>query len=335
MSTVSVFAGPVSRTWRIGPRRVAVTLNHNTITGSRALFVDGEEVPGTAGSTSVFSSRTALMFTADEWRGRVVLERVGTEVRYDCVCSAPGEAGEMAVGEDNQSAGGTAVDDLAARLLVRVAAPEGGVSEAGEPVVYYEVTCMREADGRGTKVHRRFRDFFALNDAVRSAYQGSQLLGSLPEPPPRGIKFLENHADAGFVEKRRWLLADFLYKLEAVPRMRMNADFLAFVGLVGGTRETSCFFPAKGLGLSLAPSDGGRYTEITALKPNADGSPSPAQLRGLMYAGDKVRAQRRPPCPRAPRRRLIFHISVPTRSPFSRRFLKSTARTCLRWARTR
>ena len=287
-SIVSVFAGPVTRTWRVGARRLGVTLHHNTITGSRVLSVDGEEVQGTAGTTSVFSSRTVLVFTADDWQGRVVLERVGAEVHYMCVCRAPGEAGEMAVAEENAGGGGGAAD-LAARLRTSVGSPEGGVSETGEPVVYYEVSCMREADGRGTKVHRRFRDFFALNDAVRSAYQGSQLLGSLPEPPPRGLKFLENHADPNFVEKRRWLLADFLYKLESVPRMRMNADFLAFVGLVGNTRETSCFFPAKGLGLSLTPTDGGKLTEVTAIKPLADGSRSPAQVRELINVGDKVR----------------------------------------------
>ena len=295
-STVSVFAGPVIRTWRIGPRRLAVTLSHNTILGTRSLAVDGEEVAGTAGTTSVFSSRTELSFVADAWAGRVVVERAGGEMRYECLVRAPGEAAEMAVAEENSPGGGGSAGsaaDLAAKLRVNVAAPEGGVSEGGEPVVYYEVSCMREADGRGTKVHRRFRDFFALNDAVRSAYQGSQLLGSLPEPPPRGFKFLENHADANFVEKRRWLLADFLYKLESVPRMRQNADFLAFVGLVGNTRETSCFFPAKALGLSLTATDGGRLTEVSGIKPLADGSRSPAQLRGLINVGDKVRAAAR------------------------------------------
>ena len=289
MSVVSVFAGPVTRTWRVGPRRVCVTLNHNTVTGSRVLSVDGDEVAGTSGTTSVFSSRTVLGFTADAWEGRVVLERLGMEVRYDCFCRAPGESAEMAVSEENAGGGSSSVADLAARLRTSVGSPEGGVSETGEPIVYYEVACMRESDGRGTKVHRRFRDFFALNDAVRSAYQGSQLLGSLPEPPPKGIKFLENHADPQFVEKRRWLLADYLHKLESVPRMRMNADFLAFVGLVGNTRETSCFFPAKGLGLSLTPTDGARLTEVTAIKPLADGTPSPAQQRGLINVGDKVR----------------------------------------------
>ena len=63
---------------------------------------------------------------------------------------------------------------------------ERGARERGEPVVYYRVRATREADERSTVVHRRFRDFAALNDAVRAAYKGSQLLGSFPQPPPRG-----------------------------------------------------------------------------------------------------------------------------------------------------
>ena len=286
MSTVSIFAGLVKRTWRVGPRCLAVTLDHNTVTGTRVLYVDGGEVAGTEGISSVFSAQTILMFTADGWSGRVIIERSGTEVVYTCIVSQGAQ--EMTVQEDNAAAVGGAAD-LASKLQLRVETPEGGVTETGEPVVYYEVVCVREADGRGTRVHRRFRDFFALNDAVRSAYQGSQLLGSLPEPPPRGLKFLENHADPAFVEKRRWLLADFLYKLESVPRMRMNADFLAFVGLVGNTRETSVFFPEKSLGLSLNPSPDGTTSVLAALKPLADGKPSPAQARKLVNVGDKVR----------------------------------------------
>jgi hypothetical protein len=135
-STVSVFAGPVIRTWRIGPRRLAVTLSHNTIVGSRSLSVDGEEVAGTAGSTSIFSSRTVLNFTADAWQGRVVLERAGAEMRYECTVRAPGEDSEMGVMEENAGGGAGGVADLAAKLRVNVAAPEGGVAESGEPVVY-------------------------------------------------------------------------------------------------------------------------------------------------------------------------------------------------------
>lgn len=286
-SVVSVFTGPVSRTWRIGPRRVPVTLSHNTLTGSRTLYVDSGEVLGTSGSTSIFSATTLLPFEVDGWVGRVILDRVGAEMKYTCVCKPPSGEGEVYVAEDNSD--GSSSETASPKLRVSVCTPEDGVTETGELVVYYVVTCTRETDGRGTRVHRRFRDFFSLHEAVRSAYKGSQLLGSIPEPPPRGLKFFENHQDPAFIERRRWMLADFLYKLESVPRMRSNADFLAFCGLVGNVRETSCFFPKDSpLGLSLASVDGGRFTEVTALKPLPDGRKSPAMISDLISPGDKV-----------------------------------------------
>ena len=294
VSGVSVFSGPVTRTWRVGPRRLPVCLSHNTVTGARSLHVDGDEVAGSVGSTTMFSRPLPLSYTTtDGWRGTVTIEFSGSSVLYRCQAHPPEGGAPLDLPEDNApgAGGGTgssSEDDSAAKLHVKVDAPEMGVSEAGEPVVYYCVSTTREADGRATRVHRRFRDFFALNDAVRSAYQGSQLLGSLPEPPPRGLKFFENHSDAAFVERRRWLLADFLFKLEAVPRMRGNADFVAFLGLVGTVRETSCFFPAGvALGVSLGAKGG--LTEVTGLKPLSDGRPSPAQSSGVIRVGDTVR----------------------------------------------
>jgi hypothetical protein len=91
--------------------------------GTRALSVDGEEVAGTAGTTSVFSSRTELSFVADAWAGRVVVERAGGEMRYECLVRAPGEAAEMAVAEENSPGGGGSAGsaaDLAAKLRVNV-----------------------------------------------------------------------------------------------------------------------------------------------------------------------------------------------------------------------
>lgn len=47
-SSVSVGAGPVTRTYCVlkNGRRFVVSLFHNTITGERALSIDGVEVPG-------------------------------------------------------------------------------------------------------------------------------------------------------------------------------------------------------------------------------------------------------------------------------------------------
>ena len=168
---------------------------------------------------------------------------------------------------------------------------EGCVAERNnyrELVLFYRVRAVREADERHTVVHRRFRDFFALNDAVRAAYSGSHLLGSFPAPPSRGIPFFDDQSTPAFRERRRWLLHEFIHKLEAIPRMRLNSDFQSFLGLVDGVRETSVFFPPGPLGITLSRGEHG-WTEVAALKPNADGTPSPAMVNGLVAIGDKVR----------------------------------------------
>ena len=67
---------------------------------------------------------------------------------------------------------------------------------------------------------------------LRSAYKGSHLLASFPSLPPRSAKFFEDHLSTAFVEKRRWLLQDWLYKMSQIPRMRRNPDFLTFLGIV-------------------------------------------------------------------------------------------------------
>ena len=189
-------------------------LPDNTITGSRALTVDGAEVLGSAGSFTFFSAPLDISFAVDAHAGRVMLVSEGGNVLYRCIVTPPGGTAAD-VPEDNAAGGGggggAGVGADAHKLRVAVEAFEDGVAgERGEPVVFYRVRAVREADERGTVVHRRFRDFFALNDAVRAAYKGSQLLGSFPEPPPRGLPFFDDQNAPAFRERRRWLLADYL-----------------------------------------------------------------------------------------------------------------------------
>ena len=47
--------------------------------------------------------------------------------------------------------------------------------------VLFLLHTQREADLQEVFVHRRFRDFFAVNEQLRSAYQGSHLLRVLPD----------------------------------------------------------------------------------------------------------------------------------------------------------
>jgi len=298
--SLSLLAGPVTRTWRVGARHVPVQLYHNTISGDRWLSVDGIEVPGTVGSHfGPIAAPTVLSFEAEGASGRVTITTAGApfaRVRYaasfagaelveDNAAAAAADAAAAAAG----AGGAAAAADGAGALRIAVEAVDMAADEqtGRADVAWFRVRSVRESDRRETVVHRRFNNFVALAEAVRSAYQGSALLASVPELPSRGFRFLEDQTSPAFLEKRRWLLQSFLYKLELLPRARQNTDFCSFTGLVdGGVREASCVFPL-GAPLGITLTAAGDFTEVTALKANADGTPSPAQRAGIC-AGDKV-----------------------------------------------
>jgi hypothetical protein len=301
-SSVSLASGPITRTWTVlhSGRSFAVQLFHNPITGERALSVNGAEVSGTVGSTTLFGSPQPLLYNIGGTPGAVSMRFSATQVHYSCVFAG------AAVAEDNAllsptpgagGAGGGGGDDDLARLKITVEAADVAADEGGKPVVWFRLHTVRETDEREVVVHRRFRDFFANNEQLRSAYKGSHLLGTLPELPPRTLagSLLSSlfgnvdHLSAQFIDERRWKLQDYLYKMAAVPRMRANADFLTFLGCVDAVREVSVLFPRDvALGLSLKAA--GEFVEVTGLKPLADGAPSPAQASGLVKPGDKVRS---------------------------------------------
>ena len=282
-SMLSVLSGPVTRTWRVSARNTPVQLYHNTLTGERWLSVDGIDVPGTVGSHfGPFAKPSILNFTLPGGgNGTVSIMTIdSTQVRYECNFEG------RAMVEDNMTGNGS---DSTGAMRVTVEAAELAADENSGVVnvCWFKVKTIRESDRRETIVHRRFNNFVALAEAVRSAYQGSPLMNSIPELPSRGFKFFEDQLSPAFLEKRRWALQSFLYKLELLPRARINTDFLVFVGLIdGGARESSCLFPPGPLGISIAAK--GEYSEIVSIKANEDGSPSPAMSSSCVQVGDKV-----------------------------------------------
>ena len=295
--SLSLLSGPVTRTWRVGPRHTPVQLYHNTVSGDRWLSVDGVEVPGTVGSHfGPLNQQTLLSFELEGASGRVSISTEGApfaRVRYAAsFAGAPlveDNAAAALAAASGAAASGAGGDAGAGALRITVEAVDMGADEqtGAANVAWFRVRSVRESDGRETVVHRRFNNFVALQEAVRSAYQGSALVASVPELPSRGFALFEDQKSAAFLEKRRWLLQNFLYKLELLPRARQNSDFCSFTGLVdGGVREASCVFPPGApLGITLTAS--GDFTEVTALKAGADGAPSPAMRAGICV-GDKV-----------------------------------------------
>jgi hypothetical protein len=230
MSIVSALAGPVTRTWTVVEqgRPLAVQLFYNTVTGDRGLNVDGEEVPGTAGRTTLLSAPATLLFPIGDRSGRVTITPATTSVLYTCVLDGAEVPEENSVVASAADAG----DEELQRWKVSIDGVDIGVEPSGKPVALFRVHSIRESDLHETTVHRRFNAFVAVDEALRAAYKGSHLLASFPSLPPRSLKFFEDHLAPGFIEKRRWLLQDWLHKLLNVPRIKANNDLQTFLGLV-------------------------------------------------------------------------------------------------------
>lgn len=261
-------------------------LLHNTVTGERSLSVDGEDVPGTAGSTSYFTKggSSTLIFSLGGVQGTVTIAYSGASVLYKCSWNG------QDIPEENNLVGGSAsrqADESMSRLKIELTGFEIGADENGAPLVLFKLHTIRENDLRETTVHRRFRDFHLLNEALKAAYRGNSLLGSFPALPPRGIKLLSDHLAPDFINKRQWQLNDYLHKMAHVPRIRTNPDWLTFLGLIDQVRETSALFPGGALGLALRGLQGGKGVEVTGITKLPDGTTSPAVGAGVK-PGDRV-----------------------------------------------
>lgn len=279
MAQVGIFSGPVLRSWTItaGGRAVQVQLSHNTLTGSYSLALDGADVLGATGSCGTFSSNAVMAFSVGPQRGTVTIINGGLS-GFSYTCNFDG----VGIKEDNERIDRSAEVD---KLDVRVTSATVGIDETGKRVVYYVVTTKRPSDGRVNAVHRRYRDFFNMNDAVRSAYKGSQLMSSLPAPPARSFSMFVDHFDPAFIEERRSRLELFMRAMEAVPRMRSNPDFLAHLGFDDRVRETSILFPSGPLGIELHAQ--GEHTAIRAFA-RPTGEAGPAESSGRVGIGDFV-----------------------------------------------
>ena len=156
-------AGAVSRTFVINhnARTHTVQLQHNTILGDRALAIDGGEVLGTTGRTSMLSGPAYLAFTIGDGSGVVHITPAALEFRYSC------EFNGLPVTEENQMPL-EASDADCDRVKIAVERGDMCADEDGKPLILFVIHAQRESDLRETRVHRRFRDFFAVNEQVRT-----------------------------------------------------------------------------------------------------------------------------------------------------------------------
>ena len=217
------------------------------------------------------------------WRGRFIPFSIGeasgtVEIEFDggfrYSCRFNGEA----IPEENQLLAPSQVGQLAITVPTYNKAADASSSE----VTWFVVRTSRRSDGRATAVHRRFRDLDAMNDSVRAAYKGSHLLSSMPELPPRRV--FANRFARDFLDERKDAVQLFLQKMEVVPRVRTNANFLGFLGLMDDCRETSVIFGPGSLGLTMKDAE---FVEVSGFKPLDDGSEGPAKTSGMIVVGDR------------------------------------------------
>ncbi|CAN0151889.1 unnamed protein product [Ectocarpus sp. 6 AP-2014] len=278
---VSILDGEVNRNWHLvdsGGEKHLLTLFHDCMTGARAAMLDYEAMPGSAGTTNLFNlvaGRVDIPFsmkkkspTAKD-NGRLSILRRGlTGFSYECEVN-----GKLVL--DTTSV----VQNTDYEYEVSVPATvDTGSRVSG--VTWYEVHTMRKADSKGTLVHRRFRDFYALQEQVESLMKGHHLRSSLPRFPGKKSKLWTNHGDVSFVEERRKALEQYLKTLLQLPHVSTLDSTRAFLGMVGNLREFSVSWEGKELGAKLK-----RASEVAGGKlgvggagstgPNGDGGAPP------------------------------------------------------------
>ena len=296
---VSLMSGDVSRTWRVpgaaeGSPGQTVELRHHTVTGTRVVFVDNQAVEGTLGSSTIFSSffndgSDCVAFALPGGRGaelKIVRQGFATFV-YTL------EVAGVRMAEATEQ-----VDEGSPPFTFLCGVPEAAVGkdEMFEPVIWFRVdvkrTCAATSEERVTTCHRRFRDFGELNEDLRSAFKGHQLLANVPEMPPKELKVLQNHFEGHFVEERRLRLDSMMQRIVGVPRFASSPAVLAFLGMSDQVREASVLFKDGPLGLIVdpAPTTSGRASSsmVVGFKPLDSGQPGPAAASGVVSVGDII-----------------------------------------------
>jgi hypothetical protein len=120
------------------------------------------------------------------------------------------------------------VDDerLVHRIMVDKVTP---VNERNynETTILYQITCSGK--GHSWKIFRRFKQIAELDSALRADFKTIQI----PKLPSRKSKFIADHKDPRFLEKRRILVQNYLRLINSQPEIYSSDVFLTFLGVPG------------------------------------------------------------------------------------------------------
>jgi len=278
---------------------VKIVLRHNPVTKDTSLSVAGTEQPK---GTLIFQLPTGQV-------GRIVIESgsksffsQATSARYMCFLTTK-DQGQIQIPESNEK-----LQDQSENVVdLNVELPEVVVD--GTKTVWYllKVRLVRVYRGRQREmhfaVHRRFRDFRFAYSQICSAFRGTHMLSSVPKHPPRHNKLLQDHLRADFLETRRQELENWLRRTLLVPRVAVNPDMEAFLGMGDPSmREVSVVITeGQFLGLRLkkrppqaSPRNPSTMREVfpqaqvVDYQRSANGQPGVAERSGLVGVGDIV-----------------------------------------------
>ena len=281
--------------------QLKIKLQHHTVTSKVTIYVGTEQVwEGTTkmhvanalagvSTTTTPENRTfyfgkgtkAMFFFMNECKG---LLPTPSAFRYSFYVDGTSPADEATQASKND-----------AGKDFKVWVPRADVD--GDGITWYRVDTKRLGTGTEVAVHRRFRDFHFLQSQLGSYFKGSHLYNSLPRPPPKGIKILQNHMDPGFIEERRVKCEGYLRQLLLYPRVATIQEMHDFMGLPGGRLlERSVLFQPGSLGLKLnrqgmGASRVGVAAFNTVKGPVEDGGgdvAGPAEASGLINIGDSL-----------------------------------------------
>lgn len=258
MASASFLSGQLARTWLwITTRRQhTITLYHDTISGTRSVIVDFEEIEDSLGTSSLMMSASAphrIPFTVEDKNGFIEIRKNGL-MGFAYLCNIDDDLiaeNTMVVSQQQHE------DIFSAKIDTHAITPDDA---AVHSVVWYVVETRRLKDSVSTITHRRFRDFADLHEQVRQNLRGNHLYGSIPSLPEKTIKIGQEqlHSDPEFIRCRVEKLNLYVTQLLRVPHVSEMVCTRAFLGLMENVREFSIVYREQQLGLTLQRMQSGK-----------------------------------------------------------------------------
>lgn len=248
MPLMLLCSGQVIRIWEFRtnesefePRRII--LRHRPLLQKVQITVDNVELPEGHVRFKWQSIDGYIRLIAPSQNA--LFSRLGGAFRYECVL------GDKALLENNDRLN----DDSERTFDVVVKIVD--VTIAGDGVVWYNLqVSLKRCFGATTKafqfsVHRRFRDFHFVYSQVRDAFRNTHMYGSIPKPPVRKAKLLEDHYNPVFLQQRKLELETWLTRMLIMPRVASNPDMETFLGGMTEMREVSVVIEGGSIGIRL------------------------------------------------------------------------------------